>query len=217
MPDTPPPVKVQWPAKALASDADDLSPALRSLLEDLRLLETRADETEGVKPTHTPQSLQVLTAGSTTITKLYAALATLVGGGGAIAAGLVGFWNNFGGSSADQAFQKASFMVASAVLGSAVVIAVSIMVRGDVAGRAQAHAASYAARATVATAFLRTVESALPKVPAITPYYVKKRDAWKRVDSFEWENGIVAITNGDKIPARELSGLLRSSDLDSQT
>ncbi len=214
------PVKVQWPAKALSSEGDDLAPALRSLLEDLRLLETKTDEKEGVGPLKTPQSLQVLTAGATTLTKLYTGLATLVGGGGALVAGIYAFWKSLDPPVAgqpDQSFKQAALMIAVAVLGSAVVIAVSLMVRGDVCARAEAHAAAYAARASVAASFLRTVEAALPKSPSVTPYYVKKRDSWKPVDSFEWDNGIVAVTNGDKIPVREISGLLRTDELEANS
>ena len=81
-------------AKTLSSEGDDLAPALRSLLENLRLLETKTDEKEGVGPLKTPQSLQVLTAGATTLTKLYTGLATLVGGGGALVAGIYAFWKS---------------------------------------------------------------------------------------------------------------------------
>jgi hypothetical protein len=72
---------VKWPGNAYDPAADDLSAPMQQLMKDLHLLE----EPGTVHPLRgTPQSLQVITAGGTALSKGWAALVGLFGGGGAL-------------------------------------------------------------------------------------------------------------------------------------
>jgi hypothetical protein len=203
---------VQWPGKAFNPTGNDLGATTTGLLEALRLLSDPADRLKkpGLK---TPASLQVLTSGSTAITKVYTVLATAVGGGGALVAGTAAFWDRaLRGSFADQALQRSVLMASAALLGSAVVLAVAIMVRGDVQGRAAGHAAKYAARAEVAAAFLHTVQAAFPQLGSAEYYVQRGTGQWLRVNSFEWDGSdAVAVTAKDRLPASEWRGLVEAT------
>ncbi len=206
--------KAQWPGKAYDSAGDDLTAGLRVLLQDMRLLETKSDEQQGVGLlSGTPQSLQVITAGATDLTKTWTALTAALGGGGAMFAAISTFWNQFGGG-VEGAIQRSALMASAGILASSVVFAVAVMIRADVTGRSHAQAAIYAARGQVAASFLRTVESGLPKPPPGPSYLVKKGDDWKRVESFEWESDdMIAVVQGDRIPRQEWSGLIAAPEV----
>ncbi|TDD29011.1 hypothetical protein E1218_05420 [Kribbella turkmenica] len=61
-------MKVQWPSNAVNADGDDLSQPVQQFLLDLRLLE---DKNEIASKTFTtPASLQVITAGATSLGKV---------------------------------------------------------------------------------------------------------------------------------------------------
>jgi hypothetical protein len=206
---------VKWPAgKAYDESAEDLGLPIRNLLYGLRLLENPKDEGTGGAFKETPQSLQVLTSGATSVTKLYAALATAVGGGSALLGGITAFWGSF----KDKDLQQAVLMASAAVLGSAVVIAVAVMVRGDVSGRARAHAAEYEARAAVATAMIDSIKSAMPVAPVVreTRYSIRKNGekTWHQVKAFELSGGrVIAKTQGDEVPSAEWTDLAKMEDL----
>lgn len=202
------PTKSQWPGKAFNADADNITEGLRALLQDARLLETAGDEAKDVKVwAGTPQSMQVLTSGATTLTKVWASLTALLGGGGAILAAVSTFWDRFG-TGVEAAIQRSALMVAAGVLGSAVVLAIALMVRADVSGRARAQAATYAARATISVAFMETLQAVLP-APSESRYLVKKGDDWLLVKSVGWVNGhAIAHVDGDEVPTNEWSGLV---------
>jgi roadblock/LC7 domain-containing protein len=83
------------------------------------------------------------------------------------------------------------------------------MVRADVQGRAVAQAAVYNARGVYASAYMASVNAALP-VTQGSSYLVKKGDDWIPVNGFAFSDGkAVALTDGDKIPANEWSGLVK--------
>lgn len=154
------PAKVQWPGGAYDSEADDLSAPITRLLRDLRLLETAADERERALLT-TPQSLQVITAGATALTKVWAGLVGALGGGGAIFAAVKGL----GAGSGDTPLQRAVFVASAALLVAVAALSVAIIIRGDVAARATASAAEYRARADVAVSLIAGVQHARPQPP----------------------------------------------------
>ncbi|MEO7447236.1 MAG: hypothetical protein ABI336_03085 [Humibacillus sp.] len=223
--------KAQWPGKAVDAGGDDLTTGLRRLLEDSRLLETVLDEAAGVGLlSGTPQSLQVMTAGSTALTKGWTVVTAGLGGGSAIFAAIATFWKDFG-TGIEEALQRSVLMLSAALLAAAVVWAVAAMVRADVQGRATAQAALYAARGVYAGAFLSTVQAALPTPPPPLPtppptpppapqpappptppsrsYLVRKDGDWILVLSFGWADGQpLALTASDKIPADEWTGLI---------
>jgi hypothetical protein len=200
--------KAQWPGKAFDASGEDLATGLRALLQDSRLLETAEDEAKGVGLfSGTPQSMQIVTAGSTALTKVWTTVTAALGGGGAIFAAVSTFWKDFG-TGTEAAIQRSALMVSAALLASAVVVAISAMVRADVQGRATAQAAAYAARGVYAAAFMSTLQAVLPETQRST-YVVKQGDDWVPVQSFTWNGGqAVAQTDGDLIPASEWSGLI---------
>lgn len=200
--------KAQWPGKAFDASGEDLATGLRALLQDSRLLETTDDEAKGVGLfSGTPQSMQIVTAGSTALTKWWTAATAALGGGGAIFAAVSTFWKDFG-TGTEAAIQRSALMVAAALLASAVVLAISAMVRADVEGRANAQAAAYAARGVYAAAFMSTLKAVLPATQS-SMYVVKTGDDWVPVKSFTFNGDqAVAHTDGDLIPANEWSGLI---------
>ncbi|HEU4514133.1 MAG TPA: hypothetical protein VFR87_13590 [Nocardioidaceae bacterium] len=114
---------VRWPGKAYAAEADDLGEPLQQLLRDLHVLEEKGDEKNLGPFRGTPYSVQVITAGATALGKGWAAVIGLVGGGGALAAGLTGL-----GYGSEEPLLAATFtaaqyearaVISSALLGSA--------------------------------------------------------------------------------------------------
>jgi hypothetical protein len=197
---------VKWPGNAYDPKAEDLSAPMQQLLKDLNLLEGEGT----VSPVRgTPQSLQVITAGGTALSKGWAAFVGLFGGGGALWAALQGF----GADPQDEALQRAVFVASAAVLLAAAVIAIAIIVRADVVGRAEASAAEYAARASVANALLNSFQYGRPlPIPLREPRnWLRKKDARGRVDpkwlgvvGFEWDERAKELTavvdSGTKVP-----------------
>ncbi|MEO6500884.1 MAG: hypothetical protein ABIQ09_03125 [Jatrophihabitantaceae bacterium] len=80
------------------------------------------------------------------------------------------------------------------------VIAIAIIVRSDVAGRALASAAQKQAEADIAVASLSSYQFAQATPPAIGPYLLKKRDGTVlQVESFGVSNGNVQISSGGQV------------------
>jgi hypothetical protein len=181
--------KVRWPGSAYDGAGDDLSAPVRQLLHDLRLLEKPGDEgrTNLLK---TPQSLQVMTAGTTALSKAWAGLLGFFGGGGALLTALDGL----GASGKDTPLQRAVFVASAAVMLAAVAVSIALIVRGDVAARAAASAAEYRARAEVATALLGSFRHGRPRRPSPPPperkpEYILQRSSgeWEAVSRFAWK------------------------------
>jgi hypothetical protein len=93
---------------------------------------------------------------------------------------------------ADTILGGAAFILGGSLLGVAVVLALAIIVRADVSGRATASAAQYNARAAVATALLTSFVSP-PAPPVEVPgYEIKVRggdNSWLPVERFVWIRG----------------------------
>jgi hypothetical protein len=134
----------------------------------------------------TPQSLQVMTAGATSLSKWVAALA---GGGGGLAAILLQVQPVRAALGADTTLGGAVFILGGSLLRVAVVLALAIIVRADVSGRATASAALYEARAAVSTAlFTSFVSPAAPRVE-VPGYEIKVLggdNSWLPVERFVW-------------------------------
>jgi hypothetical protein len=137
---------IKWPSKAVG-DGDDLGPPTADLLNRLRLLPDEGVKTE--KDSDTPESLQVIQAGSLATSRLWT---KLVGAGtvGTAAAGVAAFWND----------QTDSVRIA-VVLGAAIVLAagavgIAVILNADVRGRAAATVAQYQARSQVSTNFIES-------------------------------------------------------------
>jgi hypothetical protein len=139
---------VQLPGVPVDATGDDLAAPIVGLLRQLNMLETPTDVAEGVGPIKgTPQSLQVITAGVLTTTKLIGGI-TGVGGLGATIA------TAWGGLQAQELPWKIALIAAAAVLLSATIVALAIIIQSDVAGRSAATVAQYEGRAAVATSML---------------------------------------------------------------
>jgi hypothetical protein len=200
--------KVKWPGSAYDKEADDLSLPSQQLLKDLKLLEGEGAPTLW----RTPPSLQVITAGSTALSKGWASLVGIFGGAGAIWTALQGF----GADPQDEPLQRAVFVASAAVILAAAVIAIAVIVRGDVTARAEASAAEYQARAHVATALLNSFQFGrfLPTPVQETRYWLRAKDAhgrpepkWRGVVGFEHDEqqGLVAVVDdGRRVPVKSI-------------
>lgn len=193
---------VQWPGAAVNDGGLDLSAPLVGLLQQLNVLEKERELEVG--PTAfggTPASLQVITAGATSVTKWVSGIITALGGGATVWAALKGFWIT------TSEVQRVAYIAAAAVVGSSLAIALALIVRSDVSARAVASAAEYAARAGVAKTFLETTVAA-----AGTRYLLKRRgsDNWIPVTCFQQDPGLglLAVTASDRIRADEIEGLV---------
>jgi hypothetical protein len=190
--------KVQWPGKALDANGDDLSGPVQQFLRDLRLLEKKSDVANLFG---TPASLQVITAGATSLGKVWPSIVAAIGGGSAILTGLMGF-----GVGPDDAnvVQRAAFTVSASLLASAVAIAIAIMVRADVNARSTASAAQFEARAAVTTAILSSSQFGrpVPPAPAPQPDYMLRtdNDEWLPVIGFRLQDGAIVADVGKDAP-----------------
>ncbi|TCO34669.1 hypothetical protein EV652_102737 [Kribbella steppae] len=99
--------KVQWPGKAVNASGDDLSGPVQQFLRDLRLLEKKSDVATVFG---TPASLQVITAGATSLGKVWPSIVAAIGGGSAILTGLMGFGV---GPDGGNIVQRAAFTVSA--------------------------------------------------------------------------------------------------------
>lgn len=203
---------VQWPAKAYASEGEDLSAPIKQLLTDLRLLESPLANEEVTWVKGTPQSLQVMTSGATSISKWVAALVAGGGGLAAIATGLNGFFGAVGPDELDTPLVRASFILGGSLLGAAVVLALALVVRADVSGRASSSAAQFEARAAVASALLNSFVSPVAPPVEAPGYAIQKKDgSWSSVEKFVWQqNELVAKIEDDYVPTSEWTGLVPS-------
>jgi hypothetical protein len=204
--------KVQWPAKAYAADGEDLSAPITQLLIDLRLLENPLPNEKVTWQSGTPQSLQVMTGGATSISKWIAAAVAGVGGLSALATGLNGFFVAVGPAGLDTPLVRTAFILGGSVLGAAVAIALAILVRSDLTARAHATAAQFEARGAVASALINSF--VVPEQPPVEVpgYAIQTADkSWCAVERFVWREGkLVAKTEDDYVPHDEWLGIVPS-------
>ena len=145
---------LQWPGSQFNEEGSDLLEPVQILLREVNVLEK---DGEVATLWATPPSVQAITAGSTMVSKAWTSLLGAAGGGGALVAALNSVsddWKNDPRAS--------PFIFASAITLGAVAIAIALIVRGDVAGRAAASAAQYEARARIAVAAIETIGSGRP-------------------------------------------------------
>jgi hypothetical protein len=190
---------VKWPGNAYDPEGDDLSVPVQQFLRDLSLL-AEPDEKAGI--VKTPESVQVMSAGATALSKGWSTLIGVFGGGGAIAAALAGF----GASPTDTPLQRAVFVASAAVLLAAAVTAVAMIVKADVTARARASSAEYTARGHVVRAVLQN----FPHGGAPTKYWLRKKINgrtdlnWHPVSGFKWDDDaqqmLAQIDGGNTVP-----------------
>jgi hypothetical protein len=143
---------VQFPGQAFnTNDADILSP-LKTLEQGLYILP--ADGTlpnAGVAATFTgpPDSVAIIEAGATALSKWWSVVIAGLGGAAVITSAVTKFWSGqTGGVRIVLIGGLAGVLIAA-------LIAISVMVAADVRGRAQGQVALYIARANIATQFLQ--------------------------------------------------------------
>lgn len=213
---------VQWPGNAYDAEGKDLSAPIQQLLRDLNLLEGQVHDDKGNPAplttnlfTGTPPALQVITSGATALSKGWATLVGLFGGGTALWTALQGF----GADPQDEPLQRAVFVVSAAVIMAAAVISIAVIVKADVAARAEASAAEYEARARVADALLNSFQYGRPlPLPKGEPrYWLRKKDGprteskWYGINGFEFDDRnkeLVAIVDGGvRVPVGSIGEL----------
>lgn len=187
---------VQWPIEAVG-DSDDLSNPTRELLTSLGFMAFADDEIES-KVFGTPYSLQVIKAGSLALTKWWTGIIAGVGGVTGLAALIARPW-----TVADEPV-KIAYVAAAAFLLAAVAVSIAIIVRSDVSARARAAQAEYLGRAQVATGFLEATRTLTP-----TPqHWVSKSSGGAQLAvrglEFDATEGLLFVTEGDKIPANRV-------------
>ena len=177
-----------WPSTAASS--------IQALIKELRKLGKGEAKNTKVGLT-TPYSLQVIKSGATSITQLWAALVAAAGGLPALLALYQSLRNDF---KTTETLVRTAFVISGSVLLSTVVIAIAIIVKGDVAGRALATAAEKQAEASIVVASLTSYQYAQPTPPPIGPYLLKKKDGTViQVESFGIANGAVEIRSGGQV------------------
>lgn len=206
-------VNVDWPYADLATTA---TPNFTTPITDLltKLQEVGKPSGQDLQQSATPYSVQVITAGATSLSKVWAAAVGVLGGGSAIVAGVKGLV----ASGSDPALYRASFLFSAAVLAAAVVVAIAIIVRADVSARAEATAARALERGQIVAAFLANyVNAAAPASKPCTPcgYLVQTQaDAWLVVDEISWQNGGIVVVAGNAVlGAAEIQMLVDVSSL----
>lgn len=206
---------VRWPGKGYDPEGTDLSQPMRQLLIDLNLLESPATGEKVNWKAGTPHSLQVMTSGATSISKLVVGAVGGIGGISALATGLNGFFGKVGPDNLDTPLVRTAFIVAGALMGMAVALSLAIVVRADVSARAASTAAQFDARARVASALLQSYVAPALAPAEETSYAVQTKDnSWHVVKEFRWEdNRVVAVIEGDVKPASEWAGLVSLASL----
>jgi hypothetical protein len=151
---------VRLPGGAIDPAGKDLARPTADLLREVAVLETQADAAHGVTVAETPQSLQVITAGVLSATKLTGGLTAAGGLGGAVTAFVASF-------SAQDVALKIALIAAGAVILAAAAIAVARIVSSDVDGRASASVAQYEARASIVESLYQLLAATSPPAAAL--------------------------------------------------
>lgn len=134
-----------------AAGGDDLLKPMQDLMRGLSLLPTSDDLRQNSAQAAirgTPESVSIIEAGGTALSKGYAVVITALGGSAAVATGVTGFW---GGETTGV---RIALTAGTAVFLAAAVIAIAVIVAADVGGRASGAVAQYDARRQIAVSVL---------------------------------------------------------------
>lgn len=134
-----------------ATGGDDLLPPIQEILRGLSILPTADDLKENSAKAAlrgTPDSVSIIEAGGTALSKGYAVVIAALGGSAAVASGITGFWSGEGTG------VRIALTAGTAALLAAAVLAIAIIVAADVGGRAAGAVAQYDARRQVAVSLL---------------------------------------------------------------
>ena len=148
---------VQFPEQARDATGKDVLSPLKELQQGLGVLPGDTDMAKsGAAATFTgpPDSVAIIEAGATALSKWWTVAIAGLGGTTVIISAVTKFW------SGQDAGVRVGLVAGMAALLTAGVIAISIIVAADVKGRSNGMAALYAARASIATQFLQQSLSA---------------------------------------------------------
>lgn len=194
---------VQWPTSAVATDSNDLLSPLETLLVNMNVLEPTDIAGNPQSPTlwSTPFGLQAITSGSTSISKWVGTIITGLGGTSTVLTAISSFV-----AAPDNTAKVVGLAAAASACLIATIIGLAVILRADLAGRAEASAAEYAARAAIATQFL-----ALGRPNG--QYFVKEpgyEKPFRPVQSFVLEDGQIAVKVDDTKPLKgdQIEGLV---------
>lgn len=143
------PVLTKVPADAVGGD-DILVPA-QTMLRGLSVLPASSDlngSAMSVALKGTPDSVAIIEAGGTALSKGFASLIALLGGATAVMTAVTGFWEN------EQTSVRVTLLGGSAFFLAAAAIAIAVIVAADVSGRAAGAVAQYDARRHIGTTML---------------------------------------------------------------
>jgi hypothetical protein len=154
------PGPVLWPDTDTSDSITDLAPPLRLLLINVGLSPTPADAKDSATAGNdVPQSVAIIEAGATQISKASANQVKALGGLTGIAGAVAAFWEK-------NHDIRIIVVAAAAFVLAAALIAIAVIVSSDVRARANAAAAQYDARARVAEAYLQGAVSSFIHPPA---------------------------------------------------
>jgi hypothetical protein len=134
-----------------ATGGDDLLAPAQAMLRGLSVLPSEADvkaNGPGAAFRGTPDSLSIIESGGTALSKGYAVVIALLGGGTAVTTAVTGFWQN------ETTSVRIVLVGGTAVFLASAVIAIAVIVSADVKGRAAGSVAQYDVRRQVAMSFL---------------------------------------------------------------
>jgi len=140
-----------------AAGGDDLLQPMQDLMRGLSVLPTAADISKNSAQAAikgTPDSIAIIEAGGTALSKGYAVVIAGLGGSAAVATGVTGFWDGEGNG------VRIALTAGTAVFLAAAVIAIAMIVSADVGGRAAGAVAQYDARRQIAVSLLELSLSA---------------------------------------------------------
>jgi hypothetical protein len=205
---------VQWPGTTpdatLAGPPvnDDFSVPVSNLMKAVNEI----DKAALAGPDKDPDSLYVITADVTGIAKLAGIAIAALGGSAAVVTGLKGLLSTSSTDSVGNSVFRATTVFSGAVMAVGLFIAVALIVRADVAGRALTAAAKQEARADMIVAMLKNYRHAAAETaPTLKPGYnvLTEDGSWSEVKSFVWEGGnLKVLVDGDKLAVSELRGLV---------
>jgi hypothetical protein len=134
--------KVQWPAKVVSEEGDDLSAPLVKLLRRLKL--------NGIEEQENGAAAGVIESTTLEITKQAEGLIKWAGGAGVTVAGLTSLW----AALSENTPLAIALVISAAVVLAASMIGLARIIDGDVRGRAAVTTEQVRARASVANAFI---------------------------------------------------------------
>ena len=185
----------------VTQQGDDLLSPLQAILRGVNILPAEGDRV--TLRGGTPDSVAIIEAGATALSKVWAIVVASLGGAGAIGAAVAGFWKSA------QPSVQGRLVTASGAVVVAALVALAVIVAVDVYGRALGAAAQYRARAQLATTWIALAHQPLSPAESATPEPVSARSV---LTGLAAGGRIVAVTKTAGGEAGHLGGIRRDAD-----